>query len=564
VENPEGPGNGGTTSARPTNARLPIPGVTGLAPRRALVISINNYVYFNPVNYGSLNVKGFGVGTLLDRLTRGLSVPGTQVFHLSDGAKEDKTGAARHKPNPPLKSVIEKSVADFLATSRPQDRVMIFFIGHAVEMEDEIYLVPVEGEHGKKESLIPLKWFYDQLAAANVRQKVLVLDVCRYNPGRGLERPGSGPEAPEEGKPAGALTAKMEAKIMEPPPGVQVWSACVADQHSLEYEDGNLNNGAFVQAIIDVLVNGVAGTIQKPEEPIPVEKLAEHVNGQMKKILVPLNKKQTSRLAGTMPEEGAAFNPKEPEPQAIQIKLPPPPDGTGYATLNMINTILGEVRAPPLKISKQDSVLKAEALPPFSARVMADYLPDEGSSPFRDAVKKAQKILSESVAGQASKSGIRDEFLNPGDVAAFNNQLIDYQKNELATLDLALKEATEDLEAAGKLGREAETNKRWRANYDYILARLKCQRGYVFEYQSLLGDARKNLPDLDPKIHNGWRISSIPQPQGDRDGQKFAKAGRKIFEEMKKEYKGTPWEVLAKRDLSLSLGLEWQPTKIGE
>jgi hypothetical protein len=42
----------------------------------------------------------------------------------------------------------------------------------------------------------------------------------------------------------------------------------------------------------------------------------------------------------------------------------------------------------------------------------------------------------------------------------------------------------------------------------------------------------------------------------------LAADAKKTFERMKKDYVGTPWEVLAKRDLSTALGLEWQPTKI--
>ena len=41
--------------------------------------------------------------------------------------------------------------------------------------------------------MIPLKWVYEQMAKCKARQKVLVLDVNRLNPGHGLERPNGGP-----------------------------------------------------------------------------------------------------------------------------------------------------------------------------------------------------------------------------------------------------------------------------------------------------------------------------------------------------------------------------------
>ena len=62
---------------------------------------------------------------------------------------------------------------------------MLVFVGHAVDLDGQQYLVPLEGELTAKESLIPLKWLYDRLAACPARQKVLVMDLCRNDMARG-------------------------------------------------------------------------------------------------------------------------------------------------------------------------------------------------------------------------------------------------------------------------------------------------------------------------------------------------------------------------------------------
>src|SRR5437660_1660126 len=80
---------------------------------------------------------------------------------------------------------------------RRQDCIMLVFVGHAVEFDDDPYLVPLEGELTVKESLIPLRWVLDRLLACPARQKVLVVDVCRTNTARGHERPASGPMGPK-------------------------------------------------------------------------------------------------------------------------------------------------------------------------------------------------------------------------------------------------------------------------------------------------------------------------------------------------------------------------------
>src|SRR5262249_31877702 len=137
-----------------------------------------------------------------------------------------KTDLGPRPPSiPPTKPVIEKTIGDFLDTSRAQDRVLLLFAGHVVEVEVVPYLVPFEGELTDKDSLIPLAWLYERLAKCKARQKVLILDTCRLDPSRGLERPGSGP-----------MGAKLDAMLAKPPDGVQVWTACAAEQYSFELE----------------------------------------------------------------------------------------------------------------------------------------------------------------------------------------------------------------------------------------------------------------------------------------------------------------------------------------
>src|SRR5262249_28250378 len=149
-------------------------------PRRALLVSVHNYLYANPTNPGGPIASQPSVTSILGRFSgAALKIPPAQIGHLSDMAKQ---------PTSPIKPVIEETIKSFLAGSRAQDRLLLLFVGHAVEIKGEGYLVPIEGELGNADTLIPIKWVYDQLAACKARQKVLVLDVCRLDPSRGLER----------------------------------------------------------------------------------------------------------------------------------------------------------------------------------------------------------------------------------------------------------------------------------------------------------------------------------------------------------------------------------------
>jgi hypothetical protein len=526
-------------------------------PRRALVVSVHNYLYANPVQVGALGTSGFDVPHFVDELGHfnGLKIPRDQVAHLSD--------AARAGPRPPMKGVIEKTVTDFLQTSRPQDRIMLFFIGRGVEIGGEAYLVPIEGELDNAATLLPLKWFYDRLAGCKARQKVLVLDVSRFSRTRGLERPDGGP-----------LGAKFEAALKNPPPGVQVWSACSAGQRS--YETDAAEMGAFLKALLLASRRGVQGKIQKPDDPLPLDYFVPQVNELLERELRQDNSQQASFLSGQDVDNGAAYDKNEP--------LPPPPALAGVtpnkATQRLVKEVLAEVGTPAVKPSLTDGDLKYDALPPFKPEALKKYEDDgEKDSPLRKAVHSARLLLwaispgGEPADVAAEVNEVRrtlkatllvlldkHNFPVPAPAAEtqFKNQILNHER-EVARLLGRLTEALEELKTAGEM-RDAAP-RRWQANYDFMLARLEAQVAFLYEYQSMLGQMRKEFPPRNPQLHNHWILAATTTLQGDSTGKKLAKESRRLLEKLAKDHAGTPWEVLAKREKLTALGLEWQPTK---
>jgi hypothetical protein len=506
-------------------------------PRRGLVVSVNNYLYLNPINYGSSGPRTRNVHSLLDRFTNGLRIPREQMFELSDAAPQGKA-------RPPVKPVIEKVIGDFLDTSRPQDRIILLLIAHTVELGEEPYIIPLDGYLETKETLIPLAWLCEKLAKCPARQKLLIVDTCRYDPTRGMERPGSG-----------VMGGKLDAMLQTPPPGVEVWSACIAGQQSYEFDssaNGSVNGGLFLDCIYESLLHGIEGTIQRPEEAINFKPLVDKVNARMRTELTLLNLKQESRLAGQPPEEGAAYDPKQPPAPKVAVEVPTRAK-EGVASQPLVASILKEIDVPPLKLTHEDMLLRAESMPPFDAKVLDQYRPDGEMTPFREAVEKARKTLHAQLKGKR----LREEWDMMGDDNGHKAFVKGYQEKEVAGTMRELEEALEDLKQAGK-DRKEEKSKRWQANYDYIYARLEAQLAYLYEYDSLLGEMRKDLPEKGP---NGWRVASQKKQQGDATGQKYGRDAVKIQDKLIKEHPGTPWEVLAKRDKLSNLGLKWQPNK---
>lgn len=505
-------------------------------PRRLLAINPNNYLYYNPISYGS---KLRDTHELVVRLTNKLGIPPSQVTEISD--------AAPTKPVPPLKPIVEKALADFCESSRAQDRIVILYSGHAVEMEEEIFLVPVEGDGTDKETLISLKSVFELLSKCKARQKVLILDVCRANSSRGAERPDSG-----------KMGEKLDKILAEPPAGVQIWSACVKDQNS--FEDGTIG-ALFLNAFVDALGSdskGIILPVQNAGSKLPVEELADKVNKNTEADAKARKLEQTPRLAGEEITEGAA-PPNASEPAATPVKVEWQ-FGTpifGVASKAMIEGILKETaEIPPVKVLQDDvKPIRAETLPTFSSDLLKPYKAEEaGDSDFRKAVVKTTEILK-----KHARSFQEDFKTTSIDMLKTDVQTV---QKSLATMKLEFEEALEEMTTAGEK-REEEKNKRWQANYDYVLARLKMRIAYVFEYQYMLSEIRTDALPERPEGSPGWRLASREKmqckgPEG-KEAKKHLEEAKKLLEGLATTHAGTPWQVLGKREMFTNLGLEWQP-----
>jgi hypothetical protein len=431
---------------------------------------------------------------------------------------------------------------------------MLFFFGHVVEIDNNVYLVPLEGELGVKETLIPFTWLYDRLKACPARQKVLVVDTCRLDLARGEERQGSGP-----------MGAKVAALLAAPPPGVQVWSACSAGEYSYEMD----GSGVFLEKLIGALTGKTVGKTQRPEEALPARVLADIVDPQTTdEIARELQSKQAPQLSGIEPDEGVAYDPDAPLPARIEIPGPPAPEG-GMAKRQEIRGILREIDLPPIRLAREETaLLEIETLIPFAAKRMDRYRADYSSLkevelhrdkfPLRVAVLDTVKLLNDKFNPRSAAFILRDAF-GGGSSERLKKQIMDEQRGP-AELLAELREALERLEKLEKK-RDEEESKRWQAHFDYIHAELLARIAYVHEYDLMLGKVRKDeLPPLE-RGQNFYRLSSRVKLQGPRELKDYATHATKLFTKIARQHKGTPWEILAKRELLTALGLEWQPTR---
>ncbi|MBY0527359.1 MAG: caspase family protein [Gemmataceae bacterium] len=521
-------------------------------PRRMLALSINNYPYANPVGYGGDQGSGpRSFHQLMFQLAEMMKVPFDQVTAVSD------QGPA---PLPGTKKLVELTIGQFLDTSRSMDRIVLVFIGHGVEVEGRAYLVPLLGEIDKPETLIPMDWLYAKLAASPAQEKLLILDVCRFERQRGEERGKVDP-----------MTEGFEAVLQKPPRGVQVMTACGAGQRSWEMEYTNkqdpkeyVKGGVFLNMIGQTRDAGglLDAKDAKPSDPLPVRDLFKALDRRTKaRVTAYLKEEQTAKLFGSGPERMIAYDskatiPNKPTPKLDWIKDDFPGGIATEADVKPFLEFLNPAKVPPIKVGDKSSPLTYSSLPPYPKNNLNAYkMGGKDSKDFQQVVEEGASTL------RKFNNSFQETFPPLPDNQQQANQIkaqLEARGKGLAT-DVIAELQRQLTELDDLQGDRDNQSKLWQANYEYVRVRILFRMAYVLEYSAMLAKIRKDeLPPLEKGVHVGYKLASKPNLD-EGEARKYIDQAKKILDKMAKDHKGTPWELIAKREAITSLGLQWQP-----
>jgi hypothetical protein len=210
---------------------------------------------------------------------------------------------------------------------------------------------------------------------------------------------------------------------------------------------------------------------------------------------------------------------------------------------------------PPTRAGEQALNINFDSLPPYPAKALDEYKEDGGDdTPLRALVRDAIKTLTE------TNSALKDSFDAPQGNPQAETQFKDNIKRmsmDVAKLTFKVTTAREELTGDDIVAMREKEPKYWQAAYDYTVARLSARIAYIYEYNVKLGEIRKEFPERDPNLHSGWRLAA--RKKMDSVAEKDAQMAAKILEGMAKDFKGSPWELIARRERLTSLGLEWKP-----
>jgi hypothetical protein len=516
-----------------------------------LFVHASKYVYLNPLTSSPDRTRAAALA-LAERWDVSTGGENNQLFTLSDTLPAPNS-------RPLVKEVLETTFQRFFETSRGQDRVVVYFGGHVLEQGGKVYLAPVEGDPDEVGTLITLEDFYAGLGACKAAQKVMVWDVCRYNPQRGLHRPGSA-----------AMTDTLYTALTSAPPGVEVIVTCRSRENALEFSTApSVAKGAtYSGSVFLEAVRLAAGKRPKgakgpaPTDPLPVAESVHDLTlrvAELAKLAPTGGATQTIGIAGRTRDDAVRYDPTE--PIAAQFELP---NMTGGAPADEVSALVKEFVVPPLRsdagdVGPADAPYRADALKDYAPDVTTEeILKDKEKYPFRVAVIEAlDEIRSLWRAG-----GLRMRESCPAPVTEATKRQFKNDQDAwalgIARLEL-LNGRLDDL-----LKERAAQPPRWQAHYDYARAVLKVRLAYMQEYNLAVGNVlTETLPELDPKLeHDAYALVPLAtaQMKSKKAVKQLATEAAELFAKLATERKGTPWAVQARRDAAVPLGLTWQPT----
>lgn len=538
----------GIASGSPAKTTTTITATAGVAmPRRLLVVNVTQYAYLNPLSAGQ-GARGDAVQEAARKLAFEWRIPadgaGSQFYLLSDSSGT--------KAPPVVKAVLQPTVERFIETSRKQDRIAIYFGGHAIERDGKAYIAGADGDANDPTTLVPVEAIYDRLKLSPAQQKLVIWDVCRFNPQVGRSMPGSEP-----------MPAALHKVLSSPPAGVQAWITCSPNENAVELTRSGSEFLSAVRSIGDKAL-GNKGTL--PDDPIPAAEWLTATQAALSKLVTADGKPgQTMMLAGAVAGESVAANADEPVPP--RFEFPVPPQGADPVKVADAFALLD---LPPVRSSQSAAVgaagqslyVPAEALAPYLAEAMPvdEAIKQKEKFPIRAAA--ARWLLSirnvwKRAEGGDSKSGLRETFVGEANDAVKKSILKEQEVPARIILEL------EGIITEGeKLEKELdkEPSKRWRATFQYALAQAKARWAYMNEYNLMLGVIQKNeLPPLDEKKgETGWAMIGTDSMKSKKDVKEQLEASQELFDKIATEHKGTPWAVLAKQARNAKLGLEWR------
>ncbi len=109
----------------------------------------------------------------------------------------------------------------------------------------------------------------------------------------------------------------------------------------------------------------------------------------------------------------------------------------------------------------------------------------------------------------------------------------------------------------GESDRNQETSARWQAGFDLAFGRVIAAKIRAESYNAMLAMAKTKLKFKDPK-NNTWNLTPSNAVSTGGQDSKLAEKAQLYLTRVVDEHPGTPWAMLAQRELETPIGWEWK------
>ncbi|MCO8120655.1 VWA domain-containing protein [Stieleria sp. TO1_6] len=108
----------------------------------------------------------------------------------------------------------------------------------------------------------------------------------------------------------------------------------------------------------------------------------------------------------------------------------------------------------------------------------------------------------------------------------------------------------------GMKQRENETSPRWRAGYDLAMGRVLAQKVRTETYNAMLAKAKLGMA-FEKEKNNTWILEPSDEVTVGSKWKREAETARMLLEAVVQEHPGTPWQLLAEKELEVPIGWKW-------
>jgi hypothetical protein len=195
----------------------------------------------------------------------------------------------------------------------------------------------------------------------------------------------------------------------------------------------------------------------------------------------------------------------------------------------------------------------------FDPQIMRKYRPDYVSADEynrRVSSNKARGALvrTAQMSFLAPMGDPRTRFVKESE-AEFANQLTEAQK-EAAKLEPKINALYQTIKL-GESDRKSEYSLRWQAGYDLAYGRILAVKVRTEGYNAMLAAAKRGLKTEDKKS-NTWTLKAANELDAGSQLEKQAEKARTVLQSVVDDHAGTPWALLAQKELDNPVGWKWQ------